>query len=315
MTSSPFPCVRVPRAMPVAVLGLLAAAALPAAAQEAAAPDGPFWHVSTETRAAHAFDADIDSGGSFDVSRAQGVLGLTYVTSPRDSVGIALDYTWSGYGFEGAAGLGALDPWGDLRKLSLSLPYRMALGERWDVLAIVGVASAAESGAAIDRGVTGSGLLAVSYRVSDSLALGPGFGIASQIDDDATVFPFLVLDWQVTPALSLTTRGDGPAVDGPQATLTWRPAPAWSLGLGAAWESKRYRLADDGPVPGGVGQNEAWPVYLSLAYGDPRAFQVYGFGGYRLGGELTVEDRDGVLAASSGYADAPFLGAGLRLAW
>ena len=56
MTSSPFPCVRVPRAMPVAVLGLLAAAALPAAAQEAAAPDGPFWHVSTETRAAHAFD-------------------------------------------------------------------------------------------------------------------------------------------------------------------------------------------------------------------------------------------------------------------
>ena len=52
----------------------------------------------------------------------------------------------------------------------------------------------------------------------------------------------------MTPALSLTTRGDGPAVDGPQATLTWRPAPAWSLGLGAAWESERYRLADDGPV-------------------------------------------------------------------
>lgn len=296
-------------------IAVAAVLATPAAAQDEEAGFAPAWLVNVESRADHAFEADIGSGGSFDVSRAQAGIGLTYASTRRNSIGVSLDYGWAGYGFDGPGGFGALAPWDDVRQLSLSMPYRLGVGERWDVLAVAGVSSFAETGASFGDGVTASGILAVSYRVSENLTVGPGLGVASQIDDDLSVFPFLVLDWKVTPELSLGTRGDVGVVDGPQAVLTWRPQPAWSLGLGAGYESRRFRLDDSGPVPGGVGQDDAWPVYLSLAYGDPRVFQVYGFGGYRMSGQLTVEDRDGVLAAASGYDDAPFLGAGVRLSW
>ena len=145
--------------------------------------------------------------------------------------------------------------------------------------------------------------------------LGLGLGVSSEIEDDAGVFPFVLLDWDVTDTVNLSTRGDGRAVDGPQSVIRWKAADGLTLGLGAGYESRRFRLDDSGAAPNGVGEEEAFPVFLSVTYGSPYAFEAFAFGGYKLAGELTMENSSGTTISSSDYDEVPFVGGGLRFTW
>ena len=263
----------------------------------------------------HEFESDIDSGGSLAVTRARTQAGILYMQSPRNSIGVALRYGYHGYDFGGTAGFGGLNPWGDVREWAVGVPYRLGIGSDWDLMAVASVQGLAEYDASWDESVTASGILTLSYRVSDDFRIGPGLGIATEIEDDVSVFPFLLIDWQINDVLSLSTRGAERAVNGPQAVLSWQVEPEWSLAFGAGREELRFRLDDSGVAPGGVGQGETYPVFASLTYGQKRGFQAFLFGGYKLGGELTLEDSNGTFIAGSDYDDQPFLGVGLRMTW
>jgi len=288
----------------------------PVLAQESEGTMPSRWVGFGEAQVDHEFETDIDSGGTLSVTRGHAELGALYMKSPRDSIGIAVRYGQHAYDFGGTAGFGGLQPWEDIRETVIAVPYRLGIGADWDLMAIASMQGFAESGTSWDEGVPASGILAMSYRVSDDLKVGGGLGVSSQIEDDVSVFPFLLLDWQITETLALATRGAGRAVDGPQAVLSWQADPMWSLGLGAGHETLRFRLDDSGVAPGGVGEEEAYPVFASLTYGKERGgFQAFVFGGYKLAGELTLEDRNGVFVAGSDYENSPFLGGGVRLTW
>ncbi len=64
-----------------------------------------------------------------------------------------------------------------------------------------------------------------------------------------------------------------------------------------------------------MGEEEAYPVFALVTYGQGQGFQAFLFGGYKLAGELTLEDSNGTFLAGSDYEDTPFIGGGVRFAW
>ncbi len=305
--------------LPMRPTFLLAACAMAglsqgAAAQEAAPPE-PGWYYKIEGQADHEFDTDINSGGSFDVTRSQLGASATYLKSQRDTIGVAMRVARWDYGFDGTTGFGGLDPWDTVNEMSLGVPYRWGPTENVDVLVVAAVQSRWESGADMSDGLTGNMLAAVSYRVTDNFSIGPGFGINTRLDDSAQIFPYLLFDWRITDELTLASRGATRAVDGPQVTLSWQASPKLSLALGAGYEDLRFRMDDSGPAPDGVAEESGWPIYASVSWGGRGGLQVFGFAGYKVSGALQFQDRDGVSFATAHYEPTPFMGGGLRLQW
>jgi len=297
---------------PLLAAALIAAPVAAAQAQPAGVAAGP-WRTQLQGGAVHQFDADLDDGGSFSVNRAFVEAGLAYAFSPRDSVGVAFGYGYDGYDFDrGGDGLAALDPWGDINDFRLSFPLRAGIGERIDLFAVPSVTWRGESGADLDDAATGGALLGATWRFGDDLRLGAGVGAFSEIEDDATVFPILLVDWQVTESFSLETGQGLGATRGPGLTLNWTGIDRWRFTLGARWETWRFRLDDGGTAPDGVGEEEAVPVFLAATYDVIPTVQLGILGGLDVAGSLTLEDEDGRELAEEDFDPTPFLGATFR---
>ena len=123
-----------------------------------------------------------------------------------------------------------------------------------------------ESGADTGDATTGGGFAGFSYRFSDRLTIGPGIGVISQIEDSASVFPVLIIDWKISDSLSFSTgRGLG-ATLGPGLILNWEPYSKWTFSLGGRYERLRFRLDNDRIAPKGIGDDRAFPVFGGITY-------------------------------------------------
>ena len=283
-----------------------------AQAQPAGVAASP-WRTQLQGGAVHQFDADLDDGGSFSVNRLFVEAGLSYAFSPRDSVGVALGYGYDGYDFDtGGSGLAALDPWSDINDFRVSFPLRAGIGDDVDLFAVPSVNWRAESGADLGDAMTGGALVGGTYRFSDDLRLGAGVGVFTEIEDDATVFPILLVDWQITEDFSLETGQGAGATRGPGLTVNWTGLERWRFTLGARWETWRFRLDDGGPAPDGVGEEEAIPVYLAATYAVIPTVRLGAVAGVDAAGTLTLEDEDGRELEEEDFDPTPFVGVTFR---
>ena len=149
----------------------------------------PNWVPSFQIGYLHQFDTDMDNSGSFSVNRANVRAGVSRVFDRNRITGLSFGYGYDGYDFSDTAA----DPWSDIHSLSLALPVRWALADSWDLFLIPTIRSSGESGSSFTDSLSGGGLAGVSYRFGDRLTLGPGFGVLSQIEDDVSVFPILLM--------------------------------------------------------------------------------------------------------------------------
>jgi hypothetical protein len=250
----------------------------------------------------------LDGGGKFYVDRFFLQGGLAYSMGPRRRVSFSVGAGRDRYDFSDDFGF-ADKPWDRIDQLRLSVPVTWAVDEQWALFAVPTLRFYGESGASVGDSATGGALAGVSYRFNDRLAIGPGLGVLSQLEDSVNVFPILIVDWKITNRISLETgRGLG-ATQGPGLNLNYRLSDAWTFGLGARYESLRFRLDDKGSAPDGVGENSSIPLYLSATYSRGRDLQVSAIAGVDLNGELRLEDSEGRRLARDNYETAPFLGA------
>ncbi|MFZ0256829.1 MAG: hypothetical protein WAN46_14565 [Gammaproteobacteria bacterium] len=270
--------------------------------------DNP-WQWTLQAGAVYQFGASLDAGGDMSVTRVFVSGGTARVFAGRWRVGAALGYGEEDYGFSGSSGFGGLDPWNRIREFSVSAPMQYFANERWTVFAIPSLRFDAESGASLSDGMN-SGLLAgAAYRFSEALSIGPGVGAFTEIEDDADLFPILLIDWQITDTLSLETGGGSAASRGPGLQLRWQYSPRWQLALGSRYEKLRFRLDDSGPAPGGVGQEKAFPLYALAEFAILRDVKLSIVGGAEVGASLRLEDASGNLIRDSDLSAAPFFGA------
>ncbi|MHC4217114.1 MAG: hypothetical protein ACYSU7_01530 [Planctomycetota bacterium] len=267
---------------------------------------GVDWRV--EGAAVHQLDTNIEDGGSFAVTRLFIGGGADIVFDKQTSLSVGLGYGYDGYDFSGATGLGVTNPWNDIHSIRLGGMLRWAPDDRWTVFAAPTIRVAAERGADFGDAVFGGGFAGFSYKINDRLSIGPGFGALTQIEDDVTVFPVLLIDWKITDDLTLRTgRGLG-ATQGPGIVLAWEFAEAWELSFGGRYESQRFRLSDSGPVPNGVGEESSLPIYGGITWEPNANLSLSVLGGVNFAGRLELDDSGGNRVSSDNYDPAGFFG-------
>jgi hypothetical protein len=257
----------------------------------------------------HQFDTDIDdSKGSFASDRLFIQPGITYAPDHTRSFSLAIGYGYDGYDFQGETGFNAAKPWDDIHSFRFSTPIRVNKGPSWSFFVVPTLRITGESGADISDSLTGGGFAGFAYRFNKRFSIGPGIGIVTQIEDDASIFPVLIINWKITDRLSFETgRGIG-ATLGPGISLNWKITEQYHFSLGGRYEKLRFRLDDAAETPKGIGQDESFPVFVGITYKFRSSATISLIGGIETGGELQLEDQHGNVLEKQDYESAPFFG-------
>lgn len=253
------------------------------------------WSTFTRGGALYQFDSDLDKGGSYSSSRFNIQAGQGYSWDRRTGVSVALSYSYDDYSFSDSNDSGVVQTsfWNDIHSVSVSTPVRMGIDNNWSAFLFPSLRTSGESGARLSDTITGGIFAGAAYKFSPTLSIGPGLGVMTQLEESASIFPILIIDWKITDKLSLETGRGLAATLGPGLTLNYQANPKWRLALGGRYEKLRFRLDKNGNTPGGVGEDSAIPVFGSCTYNvTPRA-TVSVVGGVELAGELKVENSKG----------------------
>ena len=286
-----------------ALLGLLASPAL-------LAQPAPGWVLTAEGLYAHQAETDLgDEGGEFSLDRWYLGLGLDYLWSPRTALGVSVGGGESRYDFGGLTGLAPGEPWGDIEDWNVSLVSRFPINDRITGIVVPSYRVNRESGASSSNADTWGLLAGVSWRLREGLTIGPGVGVFDRIEESTQVFPILVIDWDITERWNLSTGRGLAASQGPGLTLTYAATDNWTLGLAGRYEQVDFRLAEDGPGPGGIGRDETFPLVGTAEWSPNPGTRLSFFVGAEFGGELELADAQGNTIATSDYDTAMLFGA------
>jgi hypothetical protein len=295
---------KIKTALPVILFCLLCSQGVLAQSQ---AP-GP-WVFKVDGGGAHQSNVDLeDAEGAFQVDRWFVSAGLDYGWSRRDSIGISVGAGNSDYDFDDGTDLGGGKPWGEIEDSRVSLVGRFGFGDRGSMIIIPSLRQYAEDGASSSDSQTYGLLAAAFWRLSDTLTIGPGFGVFTRLEDSTRVFPILAIDWDISERWNLSTGRGLAASQGPGLTLSYQLNPAWSFGLTGRYEEVEFRLDKDGPTPNGIGRDEALPLVVSARLEPNPKISFAAFMGVELGGSLTLMDESGEEIAKSDYDPAALFG-------
>ncbi len=278
------------------------------------------WQGRLETRFLNEFDTKTDGGDEFNAWRVSLEGGGEAAIHESFRVGLRAAYQHASYEFHldnspnlpPAYGGPELprEPWGGVNTIDVAPTASALIGAGISLEAAVPIRYSGETGArrnGLAAGITGL----VRWQALDTLALGAGVGITSQLEGPAQVFPVLALDWEITPSLDLRTQGS--FVQGGQVVLLWGPAEAVRLTVSAGYERNRFRLDDNGAAQdrNGIGEISSVPVEVGARIQlSERAFLDFR-GGFGFAGRMRVENANGNQLFDQDYDAVPRLGLAL----
>jgi hypothetical protein len=264
------------------------------------APDSG-WRTTMTAAYAWQGESDLNDDGKFSVDR--GVLQMKFSkrTGKRWFTGFSLGYEEDYYKFSSTSA----SPWDDIRTLQMGVSLRYLASEKWSIFGLPLLRFSAERGTDLSEGRELGLITGASYKFSDTLTLGPGFGIISGIGGEEDFFPILLIDWKLTDSLSLETGRGLAASRGPGLTLNWKPAKQWKFAVAARYEKSRFRLADRADS---IGEDKSVPVVLSATWNYKRKVSLSALAGFETSGKLSVEGQDGNRINQLSYETAPIAG-------
>lgn len=259
----------------------------------------------------HHLSSDIDGGGSASKGVFQLKAGVPLVRETDLSISLTSSFRLDAYDFSGgsAGSLAALNPWEDIYRYQLGTFIRWDFKKDWSLIATPSVRSNAESGASLSDSLQAGGIIGISHKISDTLTIGSGFGYQSQIEDSASVYPILLIQWKINEALTLTTSPPAGATPGPGLALRWDISDESRFTVGFSYENNRFRLDKDSAASaGGVGEESGIPLYGVYTWKSSEHTQTSIIAGVKLGGELRLEDKSGNKLIERDSDAAPFIG-------
>lgn len=275
----------------------------PADAGVPTAPDSREIHFEFRFRGEFGFNAKL-SGSPGDLSVSRAGAGVT-AAIPIGSGGTfypGYDFEVSEYDFSGATGLiaGSSDPWGTVHRHAIKAAFVHKATAHWTWAVGGDLTWAAEDGGDLADALTGGAFGALRYTMSDGLTLGLGGGFRTRVEDDAIVYPVIDVDWRLA---------DGWRIEGgwPRVALLYEPRENLTVSLEAEYETRDFRLADDGPLPGGAAQEDRLPVSLGVSYTPTPAIVVSARVGAYAFGSLDVWDAGGTKTGDADIDPAAFL--------
>ena len=252
-------------------------------------------------------DSDLDAGGSFRWNGVVAAGNVTWQLSSQFAAGLDLRYDFERWKFAGPGVFGDTAPWGDINRPAVGL--KLAYQHSSDLAAFVAPQFEwdYESGAGAGNAQNFGAVVGVTKVFSPKLILGLGAGVFRQIDE-TKVFPFVIVRWQIDDRWRLGNPVQAGPAGGAGLELAYALDANWELAGGGTYREYRFRLKNDGPVPGGIGENRGIPVFARLSRKLGANGRVDLYAGAVLGGRLEVTSADGNKTTSSYYGAAPLLG-------
>lgn len=280
---------------------------LPVAAQPQ--QKGP-WFFKVDGGGIHQSDADLKDGtGGFAKDRWFVGAGVDYAWSRRDSVGIYIGGGQNDYDFDDETGFGGGEPWNKIDDTRVTLNGRFGFGETGSIFIIPTLRFNGEKDASSSDSRTWGVFGAATWRVKDTLTIGPGIGIFSKLESGTRFFPILAIDWDISDRWNLSTgRGLASSV-GPGLTLSYKLNDDWSFGLAGRYENQEFRLDDEGPAAGGVGRDKSIPMVFTANLTPNKKINLSVFAGIQFSGKIKLKDAMDDLVEETKYDPAMLFGA------
>lgn len=253
------------------------------------------------------------SGGEFDVMRIAVGVGVRIDLGREASLTFQAGYELNEYDFENDAGLGFANPgkpWDDINIVRALVNLHVDVTDELSFFGGPVFEIASEDSIDIESdSMNYGGFFGGQYRVDDGLLVGFGVGVITQLQDDARVFPILVLDWEITNEMHLRSMSAASAGGVNGVELVYRLTKKTEVGIGAGFTFRRFRLDDDvdGDAPEGVGEETSLPILVRIIHNVGPNVQVTARAGVAMAGELKLEQANGVREHES-YDQAGLIG-------
>jgi hypothetical protein len=285
----------------IAIAAAIACCALPVRAQDM--PPGTVV-TSTAITGIAQFDTDLDSGGSFHWAGVIASASVYRQFAQRWGAGLSVQYDYQQWHFGNPVKFGGVAPWRDLYLPQVGATFMYALTEEWQVVVTPTVGWAYTNGASTGDALNYGAVVIASKDFSPTLNLGLGAAVFRQIDK-TRVFPFLSVDWKIDDRWRLANPFQAGPAGGAGLELVYSPSEEWQAGFGGTYRSFAFRLAQDGAIPNGIGENSFIPVFVRLTRNIGKQAQVDLYGAALVNGTLKVKNQEGNQLARDDYGVAP----------
>ncbi len=250
----------------------------------------------------HQFDAALNSGGSLEISRlfvdVNGHKGL----SEQLEAGFHFAYDYTQYHFSGPVTFLGGNSWDKIHRLELGGSVGYDLTPEWSLFIAPSLQLSRAEDAGWGNALAYGGIISLSKDLSKELTLGLGFGAFNDLEE-LNFFPMIVINWKITDRLLLANPFH-PGPTGPAGLeLAYRMDDGWDLGVGTAYRSNRFRLAGDDAIA----KSNSIPAWLRLSRNMSKKFNFDCYAGAMLGGQMSIDDRNGNRITSASLNPAPFL--------
>jgi hypothetical protein len=286
---------------------LAAAVLLAATAIAGSAQAQGNWRPSASITPLYVGNSGIDGGGDYSMFGAVVRAGVTGSIGGANLAGLTFNYDYYDYSFSNPAAFGGVAPWNVVRRYGVAAPLMFGVSERWLLSVIPSVDWFRENGADEGEALTWGAVLSASRFFDGGNRLGLGVGIFQRFEK-TSFFPLLLVDWKLGDRWRLVNPlSAGPT--GPAGLeIDYRLDGGWSLGLGAAWRTTRFRLSETGPVANGIGEERGFPVFLRATRNFGNGIAVNLYAGVVTAGQLRVEDPNGNAVREVDVDPAPLVG-------
>ncbi len=224
--------------------------------------DDPFAHVSFSAtpKLLVATEEDLDTTGTVSILRIGPDIRIRYAPEKTAFFDVHVGGEFSFYDFANATNIvSSGDPAGDTSRTWIGAAYTAQIDDKWWMFASGKALWAFESGASVGDAFIGTGTIGASYAFNDTLTIGLGVYARSRLEDNAQVFPIPYINWAINDQWSLASTQTG-------ARLSYVLDEDWTLFFDGSWESREYRLDDNGPIPGGVMRDDRIPLTLGAIW-------------------------------------------------
>ncbi|MFK7959552.1 MAG: hypothetical protein AB8G96_03430 [Phycisphaerales bacterium] len=257
-------------------------------------------------------DEPVTRGGSLGIQRANTRLGYRTQIDQDTTLDLGLNYRFDGYDFSDTTVFD--DTWGDVHSLSLTARFQWTVADEWTVFAGPIFEYSGESGAAFSDSITGGGYIGATYQAGNDLLLGFGVGAIGELEDDVRFIPIIVIDWDIIEGWKLSSRTSAATTGDTAIELIWDVSENWDVAAGVSlFGKRRFRLDNDGAVPGGVGEEETRALTFRGTYTVSDAVDLSVFGGLKFESDIELEDNSGQRVDKEDHDEALFLGVSLSV--
>jgi hypothetical protein len=237
------------------------------------------------------FDANIDGGGDFSVSRAYASVSGSFAVSESVSFSPSIAYEFGAYSFGGAAS--AAFPWERVNEVGIAPRIDIQLDRDLTVSVSPIIQFAAEDGAGWSDAIQWGGLGAIRYSFSPELTLGAGLLGITQLEGDPLFIPIPLIDWRIDRNWRVSNLRVPEANPFAALELVYDTQEAVEFAVGGGWENRRFRLDD-----GGVGQDRGAAFYARATVRIAERFRIDGLVGVTAFNQLKTIDPGGTTTAS-----------------